>query len=478
MRPGVNFEIRDTPPTRIAPTDTGVWFISGLTEKGDSDEAHLVTSLSDAESKLGARVSYGSVYDALDVFFREGGSRAYVSRVVGPAAIKAFVNLNDSVPAVTLKVQANAPGDWGNALNVQVVAGGVGGTFVLVISHDVLGELERSPDLVDKAAAFAWAVNSDWIELVDGVGTGDPVVVAATGLATGTDDRASITDTQWTNSLLRFTRDLGPGQVSFPGRTTVNAHLALQAHALANNRIAILDAPNVAVKATLLTSLDGVRGNGKWSGMFWPWDTVPGVVDATDRVIAPSARVAGNIARVDASGSPNTPAAGENGQARYANGLSQVAFSDADREELNLEGLNVSIVKYGGVRTYGWRTTVDQLVEPNWVNLGNSRLVMEIAARADGIGEGFLFDEIDGQGILTGAFGAALTAMLMEYWTVGSLYGVSPTEAFIVDVGPDVNTPVTIGNLELRAVIAIRPSPFAEMITFEIVKTPVTQNLT
>jgi phage tail sheath protein FI len=417
------------------------------------------------------------VYDALDVFFREGGSRAYVSRVVGPANVTAFVVLQDSVPANTLRVQAKSPGAWGNSLNVQVVAGSVGGSFVLVITHDTLGELERSPDLIDKTAAFAWALNSDYITLVDQVGTGDPAVIAAQSLATGADDIAGITDTQWTNSLLVFNRDLGPGQVSFPGRTTVNAHLALQAHALANNRIAILDAPNVSTKATLLTQLDSIRANGKWSGIFWPWEIVPGVTSGVSRTVSPSARIAGNISRVDAAGSPNTPAAGENGQAAFSSGFAQPAFSDADREDLNEAGMNVSIMKYGGVRTYGWRTAANPLVEPDWVNLGNSRLLMEIASRSDEIGEMYIFQEIDGQGILTAKFGGSLVAMLMGYWNAGSLFGTTATEAFFVDTGPSVNTPTTIQNLELRAIIGIRPSPFAEMITIEIVKSQVTQTL-
>ena len=40
-------------------------------------------------STFGGRVSYGYLYDALDVFFREGGSEAWVSRVVGPNPVTA-----------------------------------------------------------------------------------------------------------------------------------------------------------------------------------------------------------------------------------------------------------------------------------------------------------------------------------------------------------------------------------------------------
>jgi phage tail sheath protein FI len=368
------------------------------------------------------------------------------------------------------------PGDWGNLLNIAVTAGDAGGEFKLVVSHDTLGTLETSPSLVDKAAAFEWAKNSSYIKLVDQASLNDPAVVAAVSLTGGTDDRVNITDTQWTNSLNLFTRDLGPGQVSFPGRTTDPAGEALIAHAAANNRAALIDAADTSTKATLLTAAQGFYGgSSKWAALFGPWLKAPGVVPNTVRTVPPSAFVAGAIARTDALiGSSNAPAAGENGQALYVNDLSAAQLTDVDREELNNAGFNAIILKYGGVRIYGWRSLASPVTEPQWANWGNSRLINQIAAEADAIAESYVFDEIDGQGRTIAAFGGALTGMLMPYWDRGSLYGGTPDDAFIVDVGPNVNTPTTIQNRELRAVIMVRPSPFAEMITIEIVKAQVT----
>jgi phage tail sheath protein FI len=478
MRPGVNIEIRETPPARTAPTDTGVWFVVGLAEKGSTTAPVLLTSISEYERYFGQRVSYGFLYDALDVFFREGGGKAYALRVVGPAAVKASRMLQDSVPAPTLKVEANSPGEWGNALTVQVTAGDAAGEFKLIIS-DASGVLETTPSLVDKAAALSWATRSRYVNLIDQASLLDPAVAAAAALTGGLDDRAAITDTQWENTLNLFSRDLGPGQVSMPGRTTATAHGDLMDHAATHNRCALLDAPNTNQKATLLSLVDSLRGtNSKWAAIFGPWLTAPGSVPMTTRTVPPSSAVAGLIARVDAGeGNVNTPAAGENGQTVFCNGLAAAPFTDADREELNANGYNAIILKYGGVRVYGWRSLADPNTELNWINWANSRLVMEIAAEADRIGEMFVFEEIDGQGLTIASFGGSLTGMLIPYWSEGSLYGVTPDEAFIVDVGPSVNTPETIANLELRAVIMVRPSPFAEMITIELVKAQVTETL-
>jgi phage tail sheath protein FI len=209
--------------------------------------------------------------------------------------------------------------------------------------------------------------------------------------------------------------------------------------------------------------------------MFAPWVVCPGVVANTTRTVPPSPFVAGAISRADSlGGSSNAPAAGINGQALYVTALSAAQLTDSDRETLNTAGVNALIMKYGGVRIYGWRSLANPSTEPEWANWGNARLITEIVALADQIGEGFLFDEIDGQGRTISAFGAALTGILMPFWDIGSLYGATPDQAFVVDVGPNVNTPTTIQNRELRAVIMVRPSPFAEMVTIELVKQLVT----
>jgi phage tail sheath protein FI len=481
MRPGVNISISTTPPVKGVSTDSGVWFVTGITEKGPVDKARKITSLAEYVRYYGDRYTSGQLYDALDVFFREGGNTAYVSRLVGPAAVTATVNVNDSGASATMRVDASSPGAWGNSINVQVLDGG-SGTWYLQVTHDTIaGVLEVSPKFTSIAAAVDWAANSDWIRLADiGPSSNQPNPGAVLSLATGADDIAGIVEATWTAALTDFTRDLGPGQVSAPGRTTGQAHLDLQAHAAANNRTAILDPPDTITEATLLSMVDAANGtNGRWSGVWGPWLRVPGVVPNTSRTVPPSALIAGKIAASDAlSGSPNKPAAGsQRGVAKYVTGLTQPAFADSVRENLNTQGFNAIITKYGLIEIYGWRSLADYQNEAAWNNFGNSRLVMQIAGLADQIGETFIFEEIDGQGRTINAFGAALVGMLMPYYDLGSLYGTSPDQAFVVDVGPSVNTPTTIANKELRAKIAIRPSQFAEMITIEIVKALVTESI-
>lgn len=481
-RPGVTIINRELPPSRSAPNDVGRWFIAALTEKGSiTAPIGPLRSLQEAVDQAGARVSYGVGYDALETFFREGGNEAYIGRAVGPNPVKASHVFQDGAASNTLTVFAKDEGDWGNLLNVAFLAGDVGGEFKIQVTHDTdVSVNETSPSLVDKAALITYAANSAYIRVVDtGPSANDPAVVAAQSLTGGTDDRGNITDTQWKAALDRLPRDLGPGQCSMPGRTTGQAHTDTLAHAAANNRVALLDAPDTPTAATLKAAAIAARGtNGRYGGMFAPWAIVPGVVSGTLRTVPYSAVQAGLIARSDGlGGSPNDPAAGENGQAVFATGLSQPAWDAATRTDLNAAGVNVARVIYGGVRTYGYRALVDPVATPNWLQLSNVRMYMTIVADGEAIAERYVLKKVDGRRHLLAKYAGELVGMLKPLWEDDSLYGATAEEAFNVDVGPSVNTNVTIANNEVRAIVTLRISPFAEEVRLELVKVPITQEV-
>jgi len=481
VRPGVDITIGEFSPPRSVPTNTGVWFVTGQTEKGPLAPV-MIRSLSEYINKFGDRVSYGFLYDALEQFFREGGSQAWISRVVGPAAVSSSFTLKDASTVNCLVVSAIGPGAWGNNLKIAVLAGSAGGTFVLQVS-DTNGILETSPDLLDKAAAFAWAQYSDYIVLTDAASLLDPAVIAAQSLIGGTDDRASITDTEWLVALNRFYPGLGPGQVSAPGRTTDTGHTQLVQHAVAQGRRAVLDAPDTNTVATIKASAAGAGSalDRRYAGLFWPWESIPGLTSGTTRTVPPSAHVSGAIAKNIGNGmSPSAPSAGVKGESRYALGVSrpaagEVSISEIQRQDLNSSGVNVIRVLFGAVRIYGWRSLTNPVTDPDWLDFGAAGVVMAIEAEAGEIMEGFMFGEIDGKGHYLGDLKAALNGMLLRWYNEGSLFGESPDDAFYVDVGNQVNTQETLAANEVHALISIRTSPFAELIQLTIIKKPITE---
>lgn len=278
-------------------------------------------------------------------------------------------------------------------------------------------------------------------------------------------------------ALQRFTRDLGPGQMSVPGRTAPATHLSLAVVAEATNRIALLDGPDTDVVATLnaAATIAGITtSQERYAALFAPWVNVPAGPGVT-RTIAPSAIVAGLMAFNDGRGiSPNAPSAGALGESLVATGVSR-SYSDADRTTLNANSVNLLRAMYNGVRVYGYRTLADATNDPNWINLGNARLFMAIQARGDAVAERFVFAQLDGQRTKINEFGGVLSGMLLPFWASGSLYGMTPEEAFSVNVGPNVNTEATIADGQLRANIALKMSPFAEEVVLELVKTRTTE---
>jgi phage tail sheath protein FI len=473
MRPGVNVNIIDVPPTRTTPTDTGTVFVLGTSDKGPTSPV-LIGSMQDFVTMFGARQTYSLLYDWLDTFFHEGGRRAYVQRVVGPAATTGFKALFDTTGSVdpgdvSLRANALGPGSYSTTIGVGVLAGVVSGFRIQV---QLSGQdVEVSGDLADPAAAVEWSQNSNYIRLVLGASAENPRVQAVAAMSAGADDRASITITEKTAAIAKFTKDLGPGQIVYPGDTVAATQAALIAHADITHRCPLIDLADTATDATLITAVGSART--RWGATFTPWAVVPGYVAGTSRVVPYSAIEAGIIARNDVRLSPNAAAAGEDGQSIYAIRLSQAERSDASRKALNDAGINVARIIQGGVRTYGYRSTVNPPSDPTWVGFGGARLLMQIAYRGEAILESFMFDEIDGFDRLFSRVRGQLTTLLNEYYTAGSLYGQTPGEAFVVVCDTTNNTPLTIADRQLIADVGVRVSEMAEMVTLNLTRVPV-----
>jgi uncharacterized protein len=249
------------------------------------------------------------------------------------------------------------------------------------------------------------------------------------------------------------------------------------AHCAATNRVGLLScADGDAAALTAAGVALQTDANARYGALFAPSAVLPGMVAGTTRTVPYAAVEAGIIARNDGVYGPNTPAAGTLGQAVYALDING-RYSDADYQTLNESGVDMARLIYGGVRTYGYRTLVDPEATPAWLSLGNARLNMAIVAQAEAIGENYVFTQIDGRGRTLSAFAGELSAMLATFYEEDALYGETPQEAFYVDVGSTVNTPDSIANGELHAVLGVRMSPFAEWVVIEIVKVAVNEAL-
>jgi hypothetical protein len=184
------------------------------------------------------------------------------------------------------------------------------------------------------------------------------------------------------------------------------------------------------------------------------------------------------LGRNDPTLGANAPAAGVNGQALYVTDLSQPDWTDAQRTTLNSSACNIVRRMFGGVRNYGWRALVNATSDPSWVDFGNARLFVALTAELNGIGENYIFLEIDGQdGNTITSFHGALAGVLLNHFYAGDLFGATPDTSFAIDTGPQVNTLQTIANNELHAIVRVKMAPFAEYVVIQIAKRQVTQTL-
>lgn len=482
MRPGTDVVVLDSAPPRSAPQTTDAAFLVGLTEQGPLGP-QLVETLSDFRARFGARVSYGVLYDALEVYFREGGSRAYISRVVGPSAVVAGRTLNDGSAVATIRVAAIAPGAFGNSWTVQVAT--VTGGFTLTIrdtSKTGSPIISQSPTLADKNAAVDWGVADPNVDVTIAGGGGNPATLSASALSAGDDNRASITDADWLVALNRFQSSLGAGQVLAPGMTSATTRTNLLLHAQNNNRLAILDSTDTATVSTAAAEPATIRTNAgndaaRYGTIWAPWIRINGIAAGTTREVPPSPVIAGMIARSDLAGNPvGQPAANLNGVSRTALALAQ-PYVDTDVSTLYASQVNAFRVGPSGIMAYGDQAVVDPLAYPLWQGFAANRTVMTIRAQADVILQAHVFAVIDGQGIEFTRLAGELVGMLTPFWETGSLYGATPDDAFRVDTGPKVNTPTTIANRELHATVAIKTSPAADWVTLNLVRVATTETL-
>lgn len=483
-RPGVTVTSGAASPARGEPTDTGKWFVPGFTEWGPVGEAVTVTSLTQFREEFGDRLAHSVLHDALELAFAEGLAEAVISRVVGPAPVKATVTFQTAGAVDTMAVDAVDYGDYANGANdgyeAEVVEGSEAGLFTLNIYFD--GDLvEAFEDAATVAEIVALSENSDHVR-VRSLGAGaDPEPTAATNLAGGTDDHSSATDANWETALDVFAKDLGPGQVSLPGRTTSQAHTDLIQHASTRNRNALLDTVDKASKATLLTAVDGVADldGAEYAAIFGSWlDIGPLAAGGASRAVPGSAYAAGVIARTDAlEGNAGSAAAGEVSTAGYAKAVRKpdTGFTESDYEDLNDAGVNmVQEFRNRGIQLYGFRSVSS---DPEWVQFSYNRERVSLEARLNAISLRYNFKKIDGRGQLLAKYNGELVGECLSDYKAGVLYGAEPGEAFRVDTGPAINTEELKAGGEIAAQVSARFSPFAEHVQLNILKVPITSQV-
>ena len=489
---------------------TGTWFALGVAA-GPANIPVPVQSMNDFNAVFGqivngqitgryalTNMNSTALYDALDVYFREGGMQAYVVRVQ-PTSTGVAATSGTSGGLWTLT--ASGKGSWANSSSSS--AAGVILTVNFISTGNYSATIAYNGNI--NASITGLSGDTDIVNWVNSLPLYQGLVTASSNAGTtalptstaspltvymtsGTD--VAVADADVTAALASITEAYGPGQVSYPGNTNAAVYVSLANHAANNNRVALLDAPNSATATTVASAVSTFQGTGSvvdpsYAAFFGPWLLTPGTTNvnpsatnpyAFTRTVAPVALAAAKISQNDAGHDANVPAAGlTNGNATYVTGLTQT-YSASDRALLNSAGVNVvrNVPNVGTICIYGFRSAS---TNPAWTFFSNVRFRMQVVAQFDAIAEGFVFQEIDGKGQLFGKLAGSLGAQCQAYWLRGSLYGPDAGSAYVVNTGPNVNTPATIQAGQINAVVSLKMSPFGEFVNISVVKYAVTATL-
>lgn len=468
-----------TTATRGGPSNpgapAGLYHIAGLTERGPVGKVVTVRSIPEFERHLGGRTPYsGPAYDAARLFFSEGGSQLMVSRVAGADAEPASVTLLPPGEEVNgdpvARVELSEVGGFGN-----------GGTVTVDRAEDTY---TITVEDADGEALATWRGISTLDELASrGRSNANVNVVTLTeqddlSLATdtytlegGSDDRGSVTSDDVVAALDAAADAADGGAVAAPGYPADVIGEALISHAANHRKIALLAADADATPsglAELSTQLQE-HEHAEYAGLFYPHIEVP---DASgSRLVSPESLAAAARARTFATGAYWNMAAGtDRGRARWATGTTP-ALARVDVERLDESHINGVETGQGRVYLNNWTSLATD--RENLGKLRDADVLNNLSVQFERALEQYVWETIDGRGLLHSDVDSAVTAILSEMAAAGGLFptfddaGEEIDPGYSVVVNPD---PALAAEDRVEVSAAVRLSGTAKLISVGLIK--------
>ena len=472
-----------TGPSTITQSPTSTLFVAGVTTRGPEGNAFLVQSLADFEEIYGEYTTAGYVHQTLQTFFEEGGSRAYVARVVGTGAVAASASILNSASAAVMTLTASGEGTWANGGVLQaVITQPTAGTNFRV-RIDLSGVLVYSSPVFTTVAHAVEEINNSSIAalyVTAAVAAGSGIPAVGTNNFTNGAAGSTPTDAQHVSALAHFIKTLGPGAVCIPGKHGNTIWTGLMAHAKANNRTGLLgfdrdDSVNDVVgEAAALSETEGAE----FCAWYYPWVKVQR--DGLTLSIPNEGYVAGRRAYCHNEFGPYTPFAGIKTNGSFVKGTF-VAITADNSDTLNDGYVNPIRVINGDVRIYGARSASSDV--ENYRFITAKEIVNYVVSQAEGRLERLVFSIIDGRGTLFGEVKATLIGVLEPLAVAGALYPSFDENGRLIDPGYKVTVneqlnPVSqLATGTIKARVGLRVSSLGETIEVEISKSNLTASL-
>jgi phage tail sheath protein FI len=489
QRPGVYVQETLNPvQSVVGPNSDSYGAFIGPNDRGPVNTPTLVTSWSQYVTLFGQwnTAASNDLPLAVYMFFANGGSAAYIVRVVGAGAAIAFRNFNDraSTPLATLKLSALNSGLWGNNINVSITDSTTTGLFDVTIYEGGNTDSEivekftdlsmtytntrYAPNVINNGSKFVFA--TDLANATTGV-TKNPSAVANQTLSSGAHGAAVTTVSSYSyfDTVLQSLVLNVPG---FTDATTVNAAIAYAVargdvfvvidSALTSGEDMALGAPGTSsTQLSLAASYTASSQAAVYYPRLYIADPTLGIGAATGqtKLVGAGGAVVGLYAATDASRGVFKAPAGL--QARLAGVVSVKKLTNAELDIANSSASPVNAIKFvpgTGIVVMGARTLkagyVDKYVPVR-------RTLIYLRKSATDLTEFALFEPNDA--FLWRRVKAALGSFLTNFWAQGGLVGATPAEAYYVRCDESINPQSLIDNGELHIEIGValqRPAEF------------------
>ena len=474
-----------TGPSATTVRESSQLFVVGKAERGPVDEAVLIESIADFESKFGGYLSSSYLHPTVETFFEEGGTQCYVARTIGASATSGTLELDNSAGAPVITLTANGPGTWSADVDAEVVSVVAGTSFKVNLYYD--DALVYSTGTVTSAAQAAGRINLSAIatQYVSAAATEGattlPVAIAATALSTGLDG-STIVVGNYVFSLDLFNGALGSGAVACPEISNSTMHDALIAHANTNSRIAILHDVESATIAEVKATAVALQGgdNAEHAALYFPWIEVPTTVNGVSRFIPPVGYVAAKRATAHNQTGSHVPAAGLLSASRFVTGV-KTDIDKTNGDSLDDSCVNAIRIIQNSVRIYGARSLSSD--DENFRYITAQDTVNHVVIEAGRSLEDLVFSTIDGRNTIFSAIESRLIAILSPLRDIGALFeaydanGRKIDSGFTVRCDAKLNPVSQLAGGTVKAKVGLRVSSVGDKIEVDIIKSNLTASV-
>jgi uncharacterized protein len=514
--PGVYIQELPSAVHTITGVATSIAAFVGWAPRGPVDQAVLVQSWSDFQSQFGGL--YPNVYlgYAVNQFFGNGGSQAYIVRIVDNTSGTPAATASSTFSIGGLTLYASSPGKWGNSIQVTLTLSPADATRFSILVQQVTTTgsktttttLENFANLsfnpADPQGNYVVAVidnDSNCITFINPTTgppasgpTGSPAAIAATLLGGGVDGNILSPSTTGTGPFENALNLGAPGipahsgiplldGVFFnllvaPGMTDAPTISALQTFCQNpdNRAFYIVDAPQNTTFSALSSS--GPVGSSAGSitaepessnsAYYFPWVSAPDPLAGNrPALFPPSGFLAGIYAATDASRGVWKAPAGIDAGLSGISGL-QYTLTDSQNGTLNTQAINClrTFPIYGTVVWGGRTLDGNDAVGSQWQYVPIRRFALFLESSLYQGTQWAVFEPNDDT--LWGQLRLNIGAFMQGLFQQGAFQGTTPQQAYFVKCDSENNPQSSIDQGIVTVLVGFAPLYPAEFVVIQI----------